>query len=182
MDGDSKYDEIKGNEVLLEIEYLPIIKAGESNDEALKEKNSESDTNPEHKGLSLLKKSTCFGCHADKAKHSGPSFYEIAARYDNSPANISTLAGHISGGSMGVWGSMEMPSHPELTEMETKQIAEYILAQGAEENRWVQPGLEGVFRIIKKPENSDKGLYILTASYTSSSTLRGQYIVMLDIE
>jgi hypothetical protein len=77
---------------------------------------------------------------------------------------------------------MEMPSHPELTEMETKQIAEYILAQGAEENRWVQPGLEGVFRIIKKPENSDKGLYILTASYTSSSTLRGQYIVMLDIE
>jgi cytochrome c len=182
VDGDSKYGEININEVLLEIEYLPITKEEELNEAAIKEKIKIAGKAPEPAGLSLLKKSTCFGCHADKSKHSGPSFSEIAGRYENSQANIAALAGNISGGSTGVWGSMVMPSHPDLTVLETQQIAEYILTQGARKNSWVLPGLEGTFRITKKPENSVKGFYILTASYTSTSKIRGQHSVILGIQ
>ena len=75
-DGESKYGEIKGSEVILKIEYFPnSIKKEVS--ETLKINENE----PEHKGLTLMKRSTCFGCHADKNSLSGPSFAEMAEWY-----------------------------------------------------------------------------------------------------
>jgi cytochrome c len=175
-DGDSKYGEINGNEVLLEIEYLPI-----NAEEEIKKKNELSKKESEHTGLALMKKSTCFGCHADKTMLAGPSFSEIAERYEKGSSTIKSLARHILEGSSGVWGSIEMPSHPDFTVEETEQIADYILEQGGRKNNWVLPGLEGTFRIIQKPDNLTKGVYILTASYTSTSLMKGQHSMILHI-
>jgi len=176
-DGDSKYGEINRNEVLLEIEFLSI-----TDEDELKKKIKISEKEPEHIGLSLIKKSTCFGCHADKTVLAGPSFSKIAERYEKNSGNIKSLARHILEGSTGEWGSVEMPSNPDFTVEETEQIAEYVLTQGGKKTNWVLPGLEGTFRIIKKPDNLTKGVYILTASYTSTSLMKGQHSMILHIK
>ena len=176
-DGDSKYGEININEVLLEIEFLPQPD-GEEGKEIIKI----SDIEPDDRGLSLLKKSTCFNCHADKTALAGPSFSKIAERYENTSGTIKSLSHCILNGSIGEWGSMEMPANPDLTSEETEQIASYILLQGGKKNSWVLPGLEGTFRILKKPGNVTKGIYILTASYTSTSLMKGQHSMILHIK
>jgi len=176
-DGHSKYGEINGNAVLLEIEFLPI-----TNEEEIKEKIKISVKEPEHKGLAFMKRSTCFGCHADKTRLAGPSFLEMAERYERTFSNIKSLAANILEGSSGIWGSSPMPAHPDLTVKETEQMADYILKQGRRKDKWILPGLEGIFRIIKKPNNSVNGLYILTASYTSKSQVKGQDSIILKIK
>lgn len=176
-DGDSKYGEININEVLLEIEFLPRADKKEG-----KEIIKIADIEPDDRGLSLLKKSTCFNCHADKTALAGPSFSKIAERYEDTFSTIKALSHRISNGSIGVWGSMEMPANPNLTPEETEQIASYILLQGGKKNSWVLPGLEGTFRIIKKAGNVTRGNYILTASYTSTSLMKGQQTIILHIK
>lgn len=176
-DGESRYGEIDASKVLLEIEYLPASKK-----ETATEQIKKAQTRPEHKGLTLLKKSTCFGCHADKTRVAGPSFLEIAGKYGESASVAKNLARHIVKGSSGIWGDLEMPAHPDLTEEEGTQIASYILGQGANKFRWVYPGLEGAFRIIDRQENDSEGTYILTASYTAQSNMRGVHTVVLKIK
>lgn len=182
-DGDSRYGEINGNAVLLEIEYLPM--ADEETFKTRKEeifKTREKVSEKEHEGLNLMKSSSCFACHADKTQLTGPSFSKITKKYEKTSANIKSLAGKITKGSSGVWGSSIMPANPDFTEKEAEGIADYILTQGGKKNNWILPGLEGVFQIIKKPNNSAKGIYILTARYKSKSEVIGWDSVILDIE
>ena len=172
-DGESRFGEIDARACLMEIEYFPAADQLEVN-EVIK-------TKAEHKGLSLLKRSTCFGCHADKSRLAGPSFAEIAERYENNAATANELASHVINGSTGIWGSQMMPAHPDLTLEQAVQIVDYILAQGKNGNRWIFPGLEGTFRTVEK-ENDGHGIYVLTASYTSTSNIRGEQSVVFKIK
>lgn len=171
-DGESKYGEIPAQECLLTLEYLP-----DDNAESIKKAIEKR----EEKGLSLMKKSTCFGCHAQKTRLAGPSFQEIAERYELNESTIKNLSNHILKGSLGVWGNQQMPAHPDFTEEQCNQIARYILEVGDHPYRWVYPGLEGVFRIIDKPEIDHDGIYVLTASYTSTSGAEGRHSIVLKI-
>jgi len=176
-DGDSKYGEIEARECLLEIAYFAV-----SEETEVREILGTSRKEQEHPGLSLLKRSTCFGCHGDKTRLAGPSFMEIAGRYEYNSRTAKDLGSRIIGGSSGIWGSQVMPSHPDFTMEDATRIADYILEQGGNKNRWVYPGLEGTFRIIKEPEDHDQGIYVLTASYTSSSNIRGEHSIILKIK
>jgi cytochrome c len=171
-DGDSKYDEIPPQECLLELAYLPVYK-----EEEIKKVTEKK----EEKGLSLMKKSTCFGCHAHKTKLAGPSFQEIAERYETTGENIKTLGNHILNGSIGVWENQQMPAHPDFTEEQCRQIASYILEMGDHPYRWIFPGLEGTFRTMNKPEVDQGGVYVLTARYTSTSGAEGKHSLVLKI-
>ena len=171
-DGESKYGEIPSQECLLTLEYLPV-----NNDEEIKKAMEKK----EEKGLSLIKKSTCFGCHALATRVAGPSFQEIAARYETNDATINNLANHILNGSIGVWGNQQMPAHPDFTEEQRRLISKYILEIGDYPYRWVYPGLEGVFPIIDKPGIDRDGVYVLTASYTSTSGVEGRHSIVLKI-
>ncbi len=174
-DGNSKYDEINNNAVILEIDYFPI-----ADKEEVKEKKKFVEK--DHRGLALMRRSTCFGCHADKTLLAGPSFSEMAGRYEKTSKNIKSLAGRISLGSSGVWGSSVMPANPDFTDKESEDIADFILTQGKKQSSWVLPGLEGAFRIIEKPSHSAKGIYLLTASYVSKSRIKGWDSVIIKIE
>ena len=172
-DGDSKYGEITSQECLLTVAYLP----GNEKEEVGKVTEQK-----ETKGLSLIKKSTCFGCHAHKTKLAGPSFQEIAQRYESNEQNIKNLSQHILNGSKGIWGDQQMPAHPDLSEEQRRQIASYILEIGDHPYRWIYPGLEGTFRIMEKPKVPQDGVYVLTASYTSTSGVEGKHVVILTIK
>lgn len=169
-DGDSKYGEIPALECLLELTYLPAGKEGEVKQVTARK---------EEAGLSLMKRSTCFGCHAHKTKLAGPSLQEIAKRYEATGDNIKNLGHHILDGSTGVWGDQQMPAHPDLTGEQCRQIASYILEIGNQPYRWIFPGLEGTFRIIPKPDVDQGGVYVLTASYTSTANTTGKHSVVL---
>ena len=177
VDGSSKYGEIAANECLLEIEYLPGNMATDA-----KGIIGKAASTPEPTGLSLIKTSTCFGCHADKVTLAGPSFAEIAHRYGNQTGSSRLLGKRIIEGSSGIWGTSEMPAHPEIALEAAERIAAYILEQGAKKYSWIYPGFEGTFRIIDKPAAASKGVYRLTASYTSKAQRRGQHSVVLEVE
>src|SRR5688572_13324858 len=66
-DGESRYGEIDSRAVVLELEYA---EANEDLDATQLLKDA--DKKEEHKGLGLMKRSTCFGCHADKTRLAGP--------------------------------------------------------------------------------------------------------------
>jgi cytochrome c551/c552 len=160
-DGISEYNEIAANEVLLKIIFLPD--STELNSYLAKE----SANTPAPKELSLMKTSTCFNCHSVKNQLIGPSFEAIAKRYAQNPQSVNLLTNRVIKGSKSVWGTAEMPPHPELTNEQANKITLWILKNCSNPNLDYLPGLEGAFRTKPKPgKNAGKGVYILTASYT----------------
>lgn len=84
-------------------------------------------SNPDYtKGLELIGKSDCLTCHKVGDKLIGPSYKEVAAKYDNTEENITMLAGKIIKGGQGVWGSVPMTAHPAVTEDDAKAMVKYI--------------------------------------------------------
>lgn len=85
-------------------------------------------SNPDYqKGLELVAKSDCLTCHKVSAKLTGPAYKEVAAKYENTDANITTLADKIIKGGQGNWGNIPMTPHPTLSEADAKQMVKYIL-------------------------------------------------------
>src|SRR4051794_21307808 len=77
-DGDSKFDEITSNEVLLQVRYIADSSklAGELN------RTEKIET-----GLAAMRTSNCLNCHDFNSKLIGPSFYEINKRYSDTKAS-----------------------------------------------------------------------------------------------
>jgi len=178
-DGSSEYEEISSKEVFLEVRYLPgYSKSNESN---LIKAGVISDP----PGLAFMKTSTCFNCHMVQAKLTGPSFFEISRKYPHNSATINMLARKVIKGSSGVWSSSAMPANPDFTEVQSKQIIEWIFKNAENPNRNYYVGTEGAFKTTVKPDIA-KGSYILTASYTdhglngvSKSNQRGQHRIVI---
>jgi cytochrome c len=79
------------------------------------------------KGLEKVKASDCMSCHMVERKIVGPSYAEVAAKYESTDENISMLAQKVINGGVGVWGEVPMPSHPGLSEEDAKDMVSYVL-------------------------------------------------------
>lgn len=178
-DGNSEYNEIASNEVLVMIRYL--------SDSSLVKKYllDKSKTNPEP--LVWMRHSTCFSCHSAHAKLIGPAYILIANKYPNNSTSVETLAKKIGEGTAGTWGDIPMPPHPDLTIEKTRQIVKWILTNAADPDQNYFVGVEGAFRSREKPkQETKKGVYVLTVSYIdhglkdipNSSKLGQQSIVL----
>lgn len=85
-------------------------------------------SNPDYqKGLELIAGSDCLTCHKVSDKLTGPSYKDVAAKYENTDENVSLLAGKIIKGGQGVWSPVPMTPHPALSEDDAKQMVKYIL-------------------------------------------------------
>lgn len=82
---------------------------------------------PIAEGKTLIEGSDCLGCHKIDEKMIGPSYKEVAAKYENTPENIEMLANKIVKGSSGVWGDIPMPAHG-FSKENAKFMAQYILS------------------------------------------------------
>ena len=181
-DGTSEYDEIAAGEVLLKVVYL---RDSSKVKKYLSDKANNSDIR--HPGLSLIKTSACFTCHAAKNKLLGPSFELIAKRYPNNATSIETLAKKLMKGSTGVWGNKPMPSNPDLKTTQAREIIRWILKYNTNPDITYFTGIQGAFRTKQKTEkDAGKGVYILTASYTDHGlnglpqlSKRGEHIIIL---
>ncbi|MEO5797388.1 MAG: c-type cytochrome [Rhodoferax sp.] len=77
----------------------------------------------------LAQKSDCMSCHGMVHAQVGPGFAQIAARYRGDADAPARLAGKIRNGSVGAWGRVIMPRHPQLTDAETGALARWVLSQ-----------------------------------------------------
>jgi cytochrome c len=102
-------------------------KTAEETTTAAASTNSLSDNPDYQKGLALVGKSDCLTCHKVDEKNIGPSYRDVAAKYENTDENVKMLAGKIIKGGSGVWGAIPMTPHPALSQEDAEALAKYVL-------------------------------------------------------
>ncbi|HEY5916528.1 MAG TPA: c-type cytochrome [Chryseolinea sp.] len=179
-DGNSEFNEIPTNEVLLVIKYLP--------DSTQVKKYLLDRSKMNHQPLQWMSTSTCFTCHAARTKLIGPPFELVAQRYRGQSSAVDSLAKKIINGATGTWGDLKMPPHPDLKVEQVKEIVRWILKINDDLDQNYLAGTEGSFRTKEKPAKDPKAVYVLTASYsdhgvkeTGQENRVGQQSVVLKI-
>jgi len=81
-------------------------------------------------GQSLVEANDCTTCHARDRRTVGPSFLEIAGRYEDREDEVARLARRVLSGGSGVWGEVPMTPHPDLPAEDAEAMVGWILAQG----------------------------------------------------
>lgn len=164
-DGDSKYDEINGKEILLEVRYV----RDEAGVQAILKKGVKDDP----RGLAMLRANNCFNCHGFDGVGIGPSFLEVSKRYPYSVTNVAQVAKRVREGSSGVWGKVSMPTHPELHKEEAEEVVRWILQNAGRRDVSYYVGGEGLFKVKGFEGLKRKGAYVLTASYLDHGVKEG---------
>lgn len=80
------------------------------------------------KGLNLIAQSDCLTCHKVEEKLVGPAYRDVAKKYENTPANVDSLASKIIHGGAGNWGQVPMTPHPQLAKEDAQTMVKYILS------------------------------------------------------
>jgi len=142
-------------------EYL-----GDSKDLALLSSNS-LQVLPYLKGKNLIAGSDCASCHDIEENSIGPSYKQIAIRYETDKETVDMLAGKIITGGNGNWGHSMMAAHPQHTAEETKKMVDYILSLDPKEQLAgkIMP-LDGELVLKKHLEKEENGAYIFSVAYT----------------
>lgn len=78
-------------------------------------------------GDQIMETLDCSGCHSVNERMIGPSYKEIAGKYTEKDTEL--LASKIIEGGSGVWGSVPMAAHPQVSKEDAKKMVEYILSQ-----------------------------------------------------
>jgi glucose/arabinose dehydrogenase/cytochrome c551/c552/type 1 glutamine amidotransferase len=116
-------------------------------------------------GKALTQAMDCKACHKEIGKSIGPEYKAVAEKYKDNPKAMAYLQTKIMEGGTGVWGEVMMPAHPNITEVETRQIVQYIqsLVMGSDKNKSLPPSGS----IIPNP-SAGEDVMIITASYTDN--------------
>jgi cytochrome c len=120
-----------------------------------------SDVDP---GLSRMKQSDCFNCHAVDQKIVGPSLLEIATKYKGQPGALEVSVDRVIKGSTGVWSPLPMLPHVNHTADEVHMMVKWIysLADG-QATPTVARGTEGQ---IVPPKDGKLASGIIEATFT----------------
>jgi cytochrome c len=77
--------------------------------------------------MSKLSENSCLACHAPDTKSLGPSFVDIAQKYNGQDDALDKLVKKVKQGGSGAWGAVPMPPHPQLDDADSKTMIEWIL-------------------------------------------------------
>lgn len=115
-------------------------------------------------GKILMDVTDCKACHAINDKVNGPTYMQIAAKYDQDDRGY--LIDRIRKGGAGVWGETVMSAHPQLEIEEIGKIVDYILSLDPDEkpDEQLLP-LEGTISFKNHIKGNAGGKFILMASY-----------------
>ncbi|WP_239022907.1 ThuA domain-containing protein [Pontibacter mangrovi] len=117
-------------------------------------------------GKNLMLSSDCKACHAIDKKSIGPTYKQVAARYQNDREALNRLSAKIRKGGSGVWGETAMPAHPNMSEADVKQIVKWVLSLNNSGNaRKSLPASGEVMPKVGEKQQSNTVLK-LTATYT----------------
>ncbi len=114
--------------------------------------------------IQLMEGSDCAACHQMDKKSVGPTYMQIAERYDSDEGTVETIASKIKNGGGGNWGEVAMAAHPAFSQKEAVSIAKYIVSLDESSPNPVLP-LKGSFTADQHKEE-EMGTYIFQVSYT----------------
>ena len=78
-------------------------------------------------GARLIARSDCKTCHNTYIKTVGPAYLDIAKKYRNTAENAVMLVNKVKNGGAGNWGEAAMSAHPDLDEVDIKNMVSYIM-------------------------------------------------------
>lgn len=117
-------------------------------------------------GKNIIETSDCKTCHKINEKSIGPSFMDVANKYQDDPKAVDYLADKIIKGGGGVWGETVMAAHPTISTGEAKQIVEYIFSLGGKAKQEPSLPASGSVSPTAGGELKNNGVLYLVASYT----------------
>ncbi|MCB1690535.1 MAG: DUF1080 domain-containing protein [Halioglobus sp.] len=111
--------------------------------------------NEHAEGESVIANSDCLGCHAPNHKIAGPAWAQIAGKFrgKTQPEVVAALTKSVIDGSVGTWGPVPMPSHPQLSIEQATAAVTYILNVDEQEAN------------LNVPKDSDGQPYTATRGY-----------------
>ena len=80
-------------------------------------------------GKSIAAKNACLACHAIDKKVIGPAYKDVAAKYKGVAGAEDKLVAKVKAGGSGVWGTMAMPPHQEMSDVDLHTVVQWVLSQ-----------------------------------------------------
>jgi len=77
----------------------------------------------------LAKAKNCMACHAVANKLVGPSYKDVAAKYEGQKGAEEKLVQKVMKGGAGTWGPVPMPANPQVSEAEARSLVKWVLTQ-----------------------------------------------------
>jgi cytochrome c len=117
-------------------------------------------------GRTLIEGSDCLACHQWERKSIGPTYVDVAKKYRDDSTATARLARKIRDGGSGVWGSVAMPAHPQLTNAQATAMAAYILSLADPKISAPSLPARGTYVPPAAWADAPKGAMVLRAAYT----------------
>jgi cytochrome c len=133
-------------------------------------------------GMTLMKQSDCFNCHAVEQPLVGPSLLAIAEKYRGQGGALDASVERVIKGSTGVWGQVPMLPHPQQTRDELHMMVAWIYSL---EKGKTGPALtRGLTGEVVVPDDANLRAAAIEASFTDAgrapaAALAGQALVKL---
>lgn len=118
-------------------------------------------------GKNLMLSLDCKNCHQIDQKSIGPSYTDVAKKYQSDRSATNYLTEKIIKGGSGVWGEVAMAAHPDLKQEDARQIVTWIRSLAATNVRKSLPQTGSLDPSTGK-EIKDNGYLYLTATYTDN--------------
>ena len=118
------------------------------------------------RGKTLIDNSDCLSCHRIDVASIGPSYIQVANKYDQDKEAQEVIANSIINGSVGVWGEHAMSAHPDITPDQAKLIVDYIMSLNDPIVEDVAIPFSGRYTTRVPEKENGKGSYLLRAAYT----------------
>ena len=77
----------------------------------------------------LAKKYNCLQCHAIDKKIIGPTYRDVAKKYQGAKDAQALLVKSVKAGSMNKWGQIPMPPNEKVSDAEAATLVRWVLTQ-----------------------------------------------------
>lgn len=79
--------------------------------------------------MALAQAKGCMACHQVDAKLVGPSYKDVAAKYQGDANAKAMLIGKVRNGGVGAWGEIMMPPNTTASDAELDTLITWVLAR-----------------------------------------------------
>lgn len=152
---------ISAEEVSVNIDYLP---EGFDKTEIVQGHLQADESAAFLKGKGLMEKSDCKACHVIDKKSIGPTYRDVAKKYQDDPKAVDYLAQKIINGGGGVWGDVNMAAHPQISMDDAREMVKYILSLESIKQNPSLP-VKGTYTPVIAKGVRETGVLVLRASY-----------------
>jgi len=121
---------------------------------------------PVDQGRQLIEAGDCLSCHQLNRKSLGPTYGDVARKYQTDTTAMGRLSKKIREGGSGVGGPVAMPAHPALSDVQTAAMVAYIMSL-ADTTKAASPSLpvRGAYTPPTGSGDAPQGVVLLRASY-----------------